>query len=523
MSPTVVVAAVALAMTRVAAADGVHELSLAEAVHTAIATDAELYIAREDARDAEDGIALARAAFLPRLSGEVSAARAEQPPSATSFRAVDSSAAATIGVAGRLETGLTYKVTAGVVRQDHEDPFSTVYDAATTTKVHAEVVQPLWRGAFAAARQPLVVASLRRNRGAQELRAQVERAVGAVQTAYWNLVRARAEREARASALSIAREQVEESRGLRRLGTGSDLDVAEADAGVSRRQQELLRAEQDVVNADGRLFQALGVRPGDRGWSAGEAIAPTDAPQIATRPVDVEAQLALALAHRAEVLAAQAQTAAELAELAVTDDQRRTALDVVVAAGTTGFGGSLVLDYATAGVNGTGLTPPYRTDPAYDGGLGTSLQNTLGRDLDVLVGLRLDIPLGRHEGEVRHAIQQRAVSRARLGVRAILARVESEVRTAVAGLAVSVQLVQATDHTVALSEKLLEGMRKRFRAGASTSFDVLRVSEALTQARIEAARARADYEGDQTRLATATGTLLDSAGITINSLGPPPR
>jgi hypothetical protein len=144
-------------------------------------------------------------------------------------------------------------------------------------------------------------------------------------------------------------------------------------------------------------------------------------------------------------------------------------------------------------------------------------------DLDVLVGLRLDIPLGRHVGEVRHAIQQRSVSRARLAERAILARIESEVRTAVAGLAVSVQLVQAADHTVELSEKLLEGMRKRFRAGASTSFDVLRVSEALAQARIEAARARADYQGNQTRLATATGTLLDSAGITIDSLGAPPR
>jgi outer membrane protein TolC len=199
------------------------------------------------------------------------------------------------------------------------------------------------------------------------------------------------------------------------------------------------------------------------------------------------------------------------------------ALDVVAAAGTTGFGGTLASDYATAGVNGTGLDPPYRTDPAYDGGLGSSLRNTLGRNLDVFVGLRLDIPLGRHEREVRHAIQQRSVSRARLAERAILARMESEVRTSVAGLAVSVQLVQAADRTVELSEKLIEGMRKRFRAGASTSFDVLRVSEALTQARIDAARARADYQGNLTRLATATGTLLAGAGITIDSLGASPR
>jgi len=132
------------------------------------------------------------------------------------------------------------------------------------------------------------------------------------------------------------------------------------------------------------------------------------------------------------------------------------------------------------------------------------------------------VPLGRHEAEVRHAIQQRSVSRARLAERQTLARIESEVRTTVARIAVSVQLVEAADRTVELSEQLLEGTRKRFRAGASTTFDVLRVSEQLTRARIEAARARADYRVSLTRLAAGTGTLLDGLGIAIDSLGAPP-
>ncbi|HEX7843248.1 MAG TPA: TolC family protein, partial [Kofleriaceae bacterium] len=257
---------------RPAAAQGAHELSLAGAVRTAIASDAELYIAREDARDAADGIALARAAFLPHLFGEVTGTRSAQPPSATSFSAVDSVAAATLGISGRADTGLSYTVSAGLVREDRDDTFATVYRGATTTTVHAEIVQPLRRGSFAAARQPIVVASARQRRSEQELRARVERTVGGVEIAYWNLVRARAERDARTSALALAREQAEESRGLRRLGTGSDLDVVEAEAGVSRRHQELLQTEQDVVEADGRLFEALGVRDGDPGWVARGAI-----------------------------------------------------------------------------------------------------------------------------------------------------------------------------------------------------------------------------------------------------------
>jgi outer membrane protein TolC len=325
------------------------------------------------------------------------------------------------------------------------------------------------------------------------------------------------------SALELAKEQVEESRGLRRLGTGSDLDIVEAEAGVSRRRQELLQTEQDVVEADGRLFAAIGVRDGDAGWAAGPALVPTDAAQIEPRTVEVDAQLALARTRRADVLAAHELIAAETAELAVTEDQRRAALDLVAGAGTVGFGGALAATDATAGVNGTGLDPPYRTDPAYDGGLGTSLKNTLGRDVNLFVGLRFEMLLGNHEAEVRHSIQRRSVSRARLAERATLARIESEVRTTAARLAVNVELVAAADRTVELSDKLLEGMRKRFRAGASTSFDVLRVSEELTRARIEAARARADYRLGLTRLAAATGTLLDRFGITVGSLGAPPR
>ncbi|MEJ7598960.1 MAG: TolC family protein, partial [Kofleriaceae bacterium] len=71
--------------------------------------------------------------------------------------------------------------------------------------------------------------------------------------------------------------------------------------------------------------------------------------------------------------------------------------------------------------------------------------------------------------------------------------------------------------------KLLDGTRKRFRAGAGTSFDVLRVSEELTRARVEAARARAGYRASITRLAVSTGTLLDSAGVSVTSLGGSPR
>ena len=496
-----------------AAADKARKLSLEEAIQTAIASDADLYIAREDTRAAADGVALARGAFATRVFGEVYGKRDDLPPSAAAFGAVDVVGAAALGVSGRIQTGLTYSLTTGLVWQDRDDPFG-VYSSSYTAAVRAELVQPLWRGGFGAARRPITVASLRRDRSTHELRSRVESTVGAVQVAYWNLVRAHSEREARVSAVQIAKEQVEETRRLKRLGAGTDLDNIEAEAGVSRREQELVRTEQDVVDADGRLFEALGVRAGEGGWVAGNPIIPTDAVKIEPLVVAVDEQIALARTRRAEVQAARASTAAESAELEVTDDARRTAIDLVAAAGSVGFAGAFATTPATMGI-----VP----DPVYDGRLSESFANALGRDLSVYVGLRFEIPLGTHAADARHAIQQRTVSRARLIERQVTSSIESEVRTAVARIALDARLVQAADRAVELSIKLLDGTRKRFRAGAGTSFDVLRVSEELTRARVEAARARAGYRVTLTRLATATGTLLDGAGVIVEKLGPSPR
>jgi outer membrane protein TolC len=508
-----------------AAAEPGRALTLADAVAIAVANDADLYIAREDALIAGDGVALARSVFAPRLFGEIRQTRDDAPPSATSFGGTDVVTAAELGWWGRVaRTGLTYTIAAGVGRVRRDDPFSTVYDPALTATVRGEVVQPLARGAFGAARRPIEVAALRRDQSEQELRAQLERRVGAVEVAYWNLVRARSERDARTSAVKLAKEQVDESKRIARIGTGTELDIVEAETSASRVQQELLRSEQEVIAAEGVLIEAMGVRAGDPGWDAARGVVPTDATGTAAKAPDVEAQLAIARGKRADALAAKQQVDAEQAALAVTADQRRMSVDLFAGAASVGFAGTFADNYATSGVNGLELDPPFMTDPAYDGGLGRAARNAAtARDLRLYIGLRFEIPVGDHEADARHAIQQRTVTRARLVERDTLARIETEVRTAVARVALDLRIVEASDRTVALSEKLLDGMRKRFRNGASTSFDVLRVAEELTRARIEAARARASYRAGVTRLALATGTLLDGLGITVKTLGQTPR
>lgn len=511
-------------LTRDAAADELHRLSLADAVRIAIANDAELYIARVDAEVAANNVDLASSVFAPHLFGSISGTHDNQAPTAVSFNVLDKVLAGEIGLDGEVQTGATYKISGGLSRENLDSTYLTLYDPATTTIVSAEVVQPLRRGSFGSARQPIVVASLRRHQSEQQLRARLESSVGAVEAAYWNLVRARAEREARLGALSTAQQQVEEIKRLKRVGTGSELDITEAEAGASRREQELLVTEKDVVEADGKLFELLGVRIG-KGWADGQMIEPTDGADtdLKTDVISLDKELELARTKRPDLLAAQSDTAAETAELDLADNQRLASINLVVRAATTGFSGHLANSDQTQGLNGTGLVPAYFTDPDYDGGLGQSLHNTLGKNLRAYVGLRFDLPFGNHEAEVKYKIQRQVVSRQKLEERLLLAKLESEVRSAVARVDVNIKLVKASVVAVSLSEKFLEGTQKRFRAGAGTTFDVLRASEDLTRAKVETARAQAQYHIALSGLATATGTLLETLNISVANLAGSPN
>ncbi len=496
-------------------------LSIDEAVTTALSHNGELQIARRDAAIAADEVDLARSAYDPSLFGRAFASRDEVPGSATSFSYGDRQLGGDAGISGKLKTGLEFSVSGSILTQKNDDPFGTVYDPAHTSALTLSVTQPLLRGAWGPANgQVIVVASLRMQQNQHLLRAQVERTVSSVEVAYWNLVRAHKEREARDASLKLALEQLEESRRLVRLGANSQLDVTEAQTGVSRRQQELQSSNEDVAEAEGLLLDLLQVQHGEPGWKADDVVVPTDSPDVVEVSTSLDEHVALARKHRPDLLAARRLTDAEVAALEVTGNATRPALDLVARAGLLGFAGDLADSYATAGVNQMtgGLDPPYFSDPELEGGLATSLENLVSGDhYGLYLGLRFELPLRNQAAEARHSIQRHQLAKARSAQRSLQARIHNEVRTSLNRLKASAAIVTAADEAVALSGRLLEGTRQRFRNDASTSFDVLRVLDELTRSKIEAARARARYQIALSRLAAANGTLLDRRGITIQA------
>jgi outer membrane protein len=511
----VAVVLLAIAAGRQAQAEPRRELSFADAVNVALAHNGVVGVARADVDIARTDIDLARSVFDAHVVANLQGSREVQPGNSSRFAWTDTAVIGSVEYDGRTEYGLRYGLELGTLYDRLSDPFNTVYKPATTATVTLKLEQPLMRGfGRAANRAPIDVASRRADVSERELRRQVEDLVSDVEVAYWNLALGYKEIEARQASLKLAEEQVSQSQRLHAIGSIAELDVTEARAGVERMKLQLASAQRAVLDAEGKLRAVIIGAPD---WKPDEQLVPTDSPSAAPASYSVDEQLALALKYRPDLAVAHSLIVAEQSALAAARNDLAPQLDLVGAAGIVGFAGDLAQTYATSTV---GLDPPFTPDGTYQGGPLTTVKNlaTAG-DYMVMIGLRLDLPVNNSAARARYARQEHALARARLAKAALLAQIENEIRTSIKILKTDSELRLAADRAVAVNEELLAGMRKRFSAGALTSFDILRVTDELTRSQIAAARARVSYQISLARLARANGTLLDSLHITVPATG----
>ena len=90
-----------------------------------------------------------------------------------------------------------------------------------------------------------------------------------------------------------------------------------------------------------------------------------------------------------------------------------------------------------------------------------------------------------------------------------------DVRNAYESLAIQEKRLAAARVARRLSEEQLDGENKRFEAGLSTNFEVLRLQRDLAQSRGQELRARVDYQQALTALRKAMYTIVDDNDIVL--------
>ncbi len=464
------------------------ELSLDQVIDLALRENQDILVTSYDPLLASADILAARGEFDPVLSNTSNYLRAAQTVSSEieTFGGISSTrvyqTTSQTSLQGRLPWGTGYNITLDLT--DEETTF-TQFIEEWSGGLTFSLSQPLLRGRGAAYNRTRIrVAEKAREIAESQLRATVMDSIARTINAYWDLVGAIRQVEARKAALANAERLLDISQKRLEIGSAAEIEVVQAKAGVATRQSDLIAARAQVETASDVLKNLIGII--DEEPLRQMRIVPTTAPDVRDLEINQVEAVALALRNRPEIESAQLQI--ESARL----EERRAAGDLLPQFDVQGS--------ATFGGRG------HKPSDVFEG-----IEDS--QDEAYTIGFQAAVPLGNRTARGQHL-------RTRLSVRQSQQRLEQarqslilRVQQALTQVQTSRVLVESTKQTEALQQINLEAEERRLQLGVTTSFRVLEVEEDLTLARTQYIQALVDYEQAVVDLLLAEGVLLEEYGI----------
>jgi outer membrane protein len=454
-------------------------LTVDAAVQMALDHNPDLSADRLDPQISDTRVAAAAAAFRPALTSSVNRNNQLQPPTSfliptpTQTDAVTTSA----GLSQKLPWyGTSYNVAWNTVHTD-SNSFLTSYNPLLTSGLSLSLSQPLVRDLkIDASRQQLRASQINRDIAGTRLRESLVHTTANVKSAYWNLVSAIANVDARSSALSLARELSRVNKAKVDVGQSPPLDLLSAQAEVAADEEQLIIAQTAVRQAEDRL-RVLIFDPADRSmWTT--PIEPIDSPPIATITPDLNAAVARALDSRADLTRAKKDIDNAAVSLKFAGNQ--TLPDVRFSLGYTasGLGGTQILRNTSAGFPGTIVGPGSITN------FGSVLNQLFAHDYPTwTAGVSVTYPLGQSSEEANHARAKLERRQADERLKSSESRAIQQVRDAGWKIDMNAKRIATTRAARDLADQRLDAERKRFEVGLSTSFFVIQAQRDLAQAK----------------------------------------
>jgi outer membrane protein TolC len=491
-------------------------LSLRDAFRNALSHNPEFVVLRENVEEARARLSRAESVFVPRIFGGVTGGRLQTPPSPTNLETTDDSVVGSLAIGGVFLTGLEYRLELSAQYHALDSVFS-VYDRIYQSGLRFQLEQPLLRHAWPwVTEAPIRIAAHRRDASNLLQQARAERILADVEVAYWLLVLAHGELALRNAALQLSKAQVKASKAQLRHGAVAQFDVIEAQAAVARDLEVIQRTVSDIAMAEGQLARLIFPEYG----STETSYKPVDQPDAKLPVTSIDDSLKTAFARRPDLAAAEANLEAEQVAREVTENALWPAVSLVGSVGVGGSSGRLSPGFGTSsfgiptqhGITGE-LLPPVLPDSRSYGGFVDQFSNW--RSVEALVGVEVEIPFENSLAESDARIQRAAAALQRAEVERVRSTIYYEVVTAHRQLLADYERVKATLRAVELAEKLLEAQQTRFKNGVAVSFDVLRASNAVTEARSANLRARIQSQISRARLALARGVYMEENGVEL--------
>lgn len=303
-------------------------------------------------------------------------------------------------------------------------------------------------------------------------------AVAAAIEAYWELFFARADLEVAGKSLELAQNLLSEVRDRIRVGKLASIEVFKAEAEVAERQEALIRARKNVSDAEDALRELMNLKD----WE--NEIVTADVPPEPARAMDLGEALKLAFERRPDYKRALYDSKNKVELRKYYDNQRRSQLDLFATVSSNSIDDHIE-------------DVPWTAFP---------LEETSSWS----AGLNFSKPLGGREAEGQYLKAVGEEGRARVLIEVMSQRIRFQVREAIRDVNVAMESVQATRVTRLAADKRLRAEEEKFRVGKATLNDVLEFQAEFASALSAEKRSLADYAIALAKLATQTGTLLET-------------
>jgi HAE1 family hydrophobic/amphiphilic exporter-1 len=463
-------------------------LTVDDAVRMALDNNVDLAADRLDPQIGDARVAAAAGVFRPALTSNVQRNNQLQPPAsfliptATRTDVVTSS----VGLNQRLPWFGTSYALSWDTSHTNSNSFLNSYNPLLRSGLAFSVSQPLLRDlATDSARLQLSINQTNRTIADVRLQESVVHTTAAVKTAYWNLVSARANVEARRTAVTLAAELARVNKAKVDVGQSPPLDLLSAQAEVAANQEQLIVAETAVRQAEDRLRLLIFDATRRDVWSL--PLEPIDAPPFGVTALDVEGAVTRALADRTDLHQLRKGIDTATAAQKLAGNQRLPDIRANATYQASGLGGTEVL--RTGGFPGTIVGPGTITP------FGSVLDQLVKSNYPTwAVGLSVSYPIGGSVDEANYARSRLEVAQAAQRVKSAEARAIQQVRDAAWKVEMNAKRLDTTRAARELAEQRLDAEQKRYEVGMSTSFLVIQAQRDLAQAKTNELSAMLSYD-----------------------------
>jgi len=336
-----------------------------------------------------------------------------------------------------------------------------------------------------------------------QFKQQVMTTVSAALNLYWDLVSFNEDVRARRREVATAQQLLEDNKKLVEFGTAAPIEITRAESQLYASQQDLVTAETNLLQQETVLKNALSRNGVASAGLTSVHLVPLDKIEVPDRDEirPLEDLIQEALSKRPEMAQARLNLESNQMNLVGIKNELKPTLQAFTELTNNGLVGQ---------ITGT----PFAMGST--GGYGDLLSQIARRNYpNYSAGISLNIPLRNRAAQADYATSMLELRQNELNLRKNVNQIHVDVQNALIGLQQARSRYAASVKSRVLQEETLAGDQKRYRLGATVSFQVVQDQRDLATAQSAEVQSMANYTHARISLDQALGATLEVNHISM--------